>query len=389
MEGHAVRWRTWISAGALLALLWSGTGTGAALAETARSETGRTGMAAEDKLLLEKGLQLYEIDQELARITVQEAGLQEKIAAAQRDAEAARTAADEARKHAARVIRAYNMGERDSLWGLLFSIRSFKDALVVMDYLQMILVRDRKALKGHTAAWTELKAKTAGLEEDAARLAETKSRYIRQRERMAALQQEIDAGLARSAEADKVQEEMRKLSESWREEGIPLFRTYFRALAKALKELPDAVMNPGAQTTGGEPAGQFMLDGLNASFRITDGQLNAFLLEQNELFRHIRFRFEDGRIIASGTQDGTEVLLEGRYELAYKGGDPAKPYIRFRTGKLEYNGFQLPDTTIEAFEKEFDLGIYPQLVSSPFLKLQVTGVELETGALHILLKLAL
>ncbi|WP_426447745.1 coiled-coil domain-containing protein [Paenibacillus sp. S-38] len=379
-----MKWRTWISAGALLALLWTGIGV-----EAVRAETAQAGMTAEDKLLLEKGLQLYEIDQELARITVQEAGLQDKLAAAGREIEAARLAADEAKKHAARVIRAYDMGERDSLWGLLFSVRSFGDALAVMEYLQMILASDRDALSRHSAAWAELKAKKTGLEEDAARLADTKSRFILQRERMAALQQEIDAGLARSSEASKVQEEMQKLSESWREEGVPLFRTYFRALAKALKELPDSVMNPASHPEGGEPTGQLALDGLNASFRITDEQLNRFLLAKNDLFRHIRFRFDDGRITASGTQDGTEVHLEGRYELAYKGDDPAKPYIRFRTGKLEYNGFQLPDTTIEAFEKEFDLGIYPQLMSSPLLKLQVTGVRLEKGALHILLKLAL
>ncbi|MCZ8518751.1 MULTISPECIES: coiled-coil domain-containing protein [Paenibacillus] len=376
-----MKWRTWIWTGTLLAGIAAGWGT-------AHAGELRTEMSAEDKQLLQKGLHVYEIDQEIARIAVEETSLQEKVAEAGQEIEKAKTASDQAKKHAARVIRAYDTGERDSLWGLLFSVRSFRDVLTVMEYLQTILARDREALSRHTAAWEELKRRRAELQEDSRRLAETKERYVQQRARLAALQEEVNAGLARSSEAGQVQLEMQKLSEAWREEGIPLFRTYFRALAQAMKELPDAVMNP-AGPAGAGSKGQLTLDGLNASFGITDSELNSFLLEKNELFRDIRFRFGEGRITAAGTRDHTEVSLEGRYEMALKGGDPEKPYIRFRTEKLEYNGFQLPDTTIEAFEKEFDLGIYPQLVPSPFLKFQTAGVKLETGKLNIILKLAL
>lgn len=37
--------------------------------------------------------------------------------------------------------------------------------------------------------------------------------------------------------------------------------------------------------------------------------------------------------------------------------------VRFVVDKLEFNGFQLPDTTIEDFSKEFQLGFIPKKLS--------------------------
>jgi len=53
---------------------------------------------------------------------------------------------------------------------------------------------------------------------------------------------------------------------------------------------------------------------------------------------------------------------------------------------LLFNGLELPDTTRQALEKEFDLGFYPaKLVSF----IQATSVKIEDGTLEVKLKMSL
>lgn len=343
---------------------------------TVKAETGK-----ENKELLQKGLTIYEIDQELMRITEQESKLQEQLRTAEKQLKMAEHSSAEARDHAAKVIRAYYMGDRDSLWTLLFTIRSFSEALASLDYLQMILKNDQQALQRHTEAWRQLTDVKDRLNKAQTSLQQTKSLYLEQRTRLVALQREVDDTLAENKEtAVQLQQQMLELNRLWHDKGVPMLRTYFQALGEALKQLPEMV------TAGSSSGGNLIMNGFNYTFQMTDQELNNFLRQKNELFSDMTFRFTPDKMTAAGMRDEISVLMVGSYEMASKDDGRNVSFLHFRITDLQFNGFMLPSTTIEALEKDFDLGLYPQNIAS---FLQVTGVKIEEGKLSIMLKLAL
>ncbi len=335
-----------------------------------------------DRSLLQKGLTIYEIDQELSRIADQEIKLQAQMQSAEQQIREAEHSTSEAKIHAAKVVRSYYMGDRDSLWVLLFSVGSFSDAVSVLDYLQMILRNDKQALQRHTDAWQRLTSVKKELADAHTSLQRTKERYLQQRERLAALQKEVDAQLADSKEQAALLQQMLELNKLWENKGIPLFKTYFQALAGAMQQLPELVTSGGGKNKNGN----LVMNGVNYTFQMTDSELNDFLRKKNERFRNLTFHFYPDQVSASGQEGDIAVMIRGSYEMALMDDGSGKPFIRFRILEMQFNGFSLPSTTVEEFEKSFDLGIYPQNIAS---FLQVTGVRLEEGKLSILLKLAL
>ncbi|WP_259619530.1 hypothetical protein [Paenibacillus doosanensis] len=337
----------------------------------------------ESKQLLQKGLTVYEIDQELARIERQQQNLNAQQTSTQRQLEQQQALSGETKQHAGRVLRAYYMGDRDSLWMLLFSAGSFKDALVTLEYLQMIMTSDRDALQKHLDNQKKLKELTSELQTSQAELQQAKDNYMAQKERLTALQQQIDADLAKQPNAaPTLLQEMTNLTLQWQEKGAPLFKTYFLALAQAMKQLPELV---SASDSGGGKNTHLIMNGFQYTFQITDEELNAFLRAKNPIFQNMSFRFTRSDIIATGRQDDMEVTIKGSYDLAVKNDGKTK-FIRFTIQQLQFNGFDLPQSTIDAMMKDFDFGIYPQAFAS---FLQVTEVRQEEGKLSILLKLAL
>ncbi|CAG7605793.1 hypothetical protein PAESOLCIP111_00846 [Paenibacillus solanacearum] len=334
--------------------------------------------------LLQKGLNVYEIDRELGRISDRQSALSAQLKDTEQKLQAARTASAEARQHAAKVIRAYYQGDRDSLWMVLFSIHSLSDALSVMEYLQMILRTDRQALQRHDTAWKQLTALQSEQTQAQAALNDLKERYTSERTRLVSLQKEVEALLAKNIEAVKVQQQMTELNRQWQDKGVPLFKTYFHALAKAMNDLPE-IITSGSSGTSGKTT-HLIMNGFNYTFQMTDQELNAFLQKKNALFRNMDFRFAEDAVIATGKQDDIALTIKGRYEMASKDDSKSKSYIRYTIQELLFNGYTLPAATVEDLQKQFDLGIYPQNIAS---FLQVSGLKLEEGKLSIYLKLAL
>ncbi|SFL32112.1 hypothetical protein SAMN03159341_10572 [Paenibacillus sp. 1_12] len=341
-------------------------------------------LAANDeevKLLLQKGLTVYEIDQELARIQLEEASITKQKTATEQELQLQLIRSEETKRHAAKVLRAYYMGDRDSLWMLLFTISSFKDAITTLDYLQMIVRNDHEALKMYSESKRQLTELQQTLVSSQTTLQQTKQRYITQREQMIKLQKQLDEDLSKQKDAALIIQQMAQLTLSWKEKGIPLFKTYFQALATALKQLPEIISEDSKGITK-----HLIINGFQYTFQITDDELNQFLRTKNPLFQNMTFRFTDTELITAGTQDGIDISIKGKYELATKEEGKGKAYIRFNMTQLQFNGFDLPISTVEAMEQEFDLGIYPQNLA-PFLS--VTGLKLEAGKLSIMLKMSL
>jgi hypothetical protein len=339
----------------------------------ALAETG----ANDSKHVLQKGLDLYEIDRELARIQLQESRLQAQLNEIEQRIRQQEEETRKTREHAGLVLRAYYMGDRDAVWLLLFSISSFSDMLTTLEYLSMIVINDHLALQKHADQAKQLTQSRAELLKTRLELGQLKSQYLIQKEQMTALQKELEAEIANQDQPELVQQQISTLTADWRDKGVPLFRQYFQALSEAMKQLPEL-----AASNGGKNA-NFTMNGFNYTFQITDRELNDFLRKKNDLFNNLTFRFTPNHVIAEGKQESITASIKGHYSFDP---DKSKNKIRFLVDELQFNGFQLPQTTIDALEQEFDLGIYPQnLVSF----LQVTGLTMEEGKLSIQLKFSL
>lgn len=333
------------------------------------SNAADTAELQEAKELVQKGLTIYEIDREVERLNTQDAKIVTQIHNTQADIEKQDAKVQETRKHAGKVLRAYYTGERDSIWLLLFSVKSFADVLKTFEYLNMIVQNDHRSLTAFTESFNQLKELQIKLESSRAELQQTKSNYLKQRERLVALQEELDRQLAVSAQAKVVEEQIKSLNDEWNQKGLPLFREYFEQLSISFMALPELVTKN---------------DGKNLSangFTLTDAELNEFLISKNELFKSLAFRFSGGKVTAAGKKDGQDIIIDGNF-VVIEGKDMNE--VRYKVEQLSFNGYRLPDTTIASLVDEFKLGFFPRKSTNGFI--EVTNVEYEEGKLIIKLK---
>lgn len=325
--------------------------------------------------LVQKGLTIAEIDRELERLKREDSDMSARIGQTEAKLAEQEKLVAEKRQHAGMVLRSYYMGERDSIWLLLFSLRSFSDVIRTYEYLSMIIAGDHRKLNDYRTAADGLKKLGAELEGSRSKLREAEAEYTAQRDRLVKLQEELDRQLAESAEAQAVMKRISEVNNLWQTKGIPLFRTYFNALAEAMKGLPELAT---AKTNDGKS--RLSLDGLNATFQLTDTDLNEFLRSKNALFRDLTFRFTQDGVEAGGKQDDMSLSMKGVYEI-----DKEKKTIRFRVTALSFNDYELPDTTVRDLERQVDLGFNPRAYMA---FLEPTEIKHETGLLTVKFKLA-
>ncbi|MEW9701654.1 coiled-coil domain-containing protein [Paenibacillus sp. SI8] len=331
---------------------------------------------SEAKELVQKGLTIYEIDKEVARLNEQDANIVEQIQRNEQEIEKQDRDVQTTRKHAAKVLRAYYTGDRDSIWMLIFSVNSFADALKMFEYLQMILNNDHRSLSTFTESFTKLKNLQIDLVANRGELQKTKDKYMLQRERIVRLQEELDKQLAVSAQANVIEDQIKSLNTQWKEQGVPLFREYLTNLSIAFNELPHYV-------TEGSNKYLDLSNIKNPVITITDADFNTYIHNKNELLQNLQFEFTDDHIIAKGKKDTISINLQGNFILKEK---PDMNEVHFIVNQLEFNGYQLPDTTIEDFMKEFQLGFVPKKYIN---YLDVVGVETKNGSAIVKLKLTL
>lgn len=331
--------------------------------------------ADEAKELVQKGLTIFEIDKEVNRLNAQDANIVLQINQNEQDISKQSSNVDSSRKHAGQVMRAYYTGDRDSIWMLLFSVSSFADALRMFEYLQMIISNDHRALAAFTDSFNKLKSLQNELQASRTQLQKTKDKYLEQRERLVKLQDELGKQLAVNAQASVIENQIKSLNEQWKQVGVPLFREYLNNLSAAFRDLPQYVTKEN----------KFMdLSSIkNPVITISDTDFNAYLHGKNELLQNLNFQFADDSIIAKGQKDQVQITITGKFLLKE---NPDMNEVRFVVDKLEFNGFQLPDTTIEDFTKEFQLGFVPKKIVS---YLDVVSVETKNGTAVVKLKLSL
>ncbi|WNR46418.1 coiled-coil domain-containing protein [Paenibacillus roseipurpureus] len=319
----------------------------------------------EAKELLQKGLTIFEIDKEVARLNEQDAKIVEQIKQNEQDIAKQNNNVESTRKHAGKVLRAYYTGDRDSIWMLLFSASSFTDALKMLEYLQMIVTNDHRALTTFTDSVQKLNKLQGVLADSRTELQKTKDKFLQQRERLVTLQEELDKQLAASTQAAAITAQIKSLNDQWKEEGLPLARDYLDNLSTAFRELPQYLIGNSSKflNTSTKPP----------TITLTDTDFNTYLHSKSELLQSLNFEFRDGSMLATGKKDSLQIVIQGNFVLLKNAG---LNEVKFVVDNLEFNGFKLPDTTIEDFTKEFQLGFTPKKVVS---YLDVLGVETKKG----------
>jgi hypothetical protein len=321
--------------------------------------------------LLEKSLSVVEIDREIGRISELKGDTQTAIDQSERRLAQQEIAIAVQKEKAGRVLRSYYMGYKDFWLSSLLSANSLPDLIHVWDMMDMIVKSDHETMDQYKVDYKQLKKGYDQLKNENNDLSAVEQQLIAQRERIVALQSELDQALATSGNKDMLLRLMEELQAYWENVGLYEVRQHFKALANAMRNLPDFVKaTPGIIQT----------NGLQTKLTITDEQLNEFLRGEDSRFDDFSFTFNDGLLTLEGNNGNIQVMIQGRYTVE----DEPENAIRFHVDKLVFNGLELPDTTRADLEREFDLGFYPQKLIK-FVKAQ--SVSMEDGKLIVQLKI--
>lgn len=323
--------------------------------------------------ILEKSLSIVEIDREIGKIVDQQQITEASIRQITGDLQQKEQEIKVSRDRAGQRLKAYYMGEREDLLGALLSVSSFKDFLKVADYIGIILERDQAVIGDYKKQYNGLKEEQAKFEALNANLEHTKAELLNQRQRVLALQEDVNRSVQSSDNPDMLLQMIKELGDYWNNTGLKEVRKYFNALDKAMKDFPDYLKDNG---------GSLSSNGLNYTLVIKEADLNRFLRSKNKLFNNFSFSFAEDKVTAKGQEGDLSLEVIGHYSIT----DSPQNAILFHVDELIFNGLALPDTTAKELEQDFDLGFYPQEIM-PLIK--ASSVSVEQGTMTVKLKLAL
>ncbi|MEK3882526.1 hypothetical protein [Paenibacillus sp. PL2-23] len=323
--------------------------------------------------LLERSLSVVELDKEISRIAAEKQALLGTMSETEQLLVERELAIEEQREQAGQVLRSYYMGERDLLYLSLLASDSWSKLFSLLDYIDIIISQDKHTLNAYIQQSRALQEQYAELEGRQLDLIALEERLKLQRERVIALEAQLEDELRGRSDRDRLRLLIQELTGFWEREGLTEVKAYFQALSQAMGKLPGWIQ---------DNKDLMEIKGFQYTITVPEDRLNEFLREQDERFNYFSFQFEDGKITAHGKRDDIEISISGRYSLIEK----PKNGIIFHVEELIFNGFALPDTTRAALEEEFDLGFYPGLITS-FLK--ANDVTVKEGELTIKLSVAL
>lgn len=326
----------------------------------------------ETRRLLEQTLSSAEIEKEIARITAEQAALEQKAAKLKDQAADQQTAIADQQERAGAVVRSYYTGERDGLLAAVLSAKSISRVLALYDYYEIIIRRDHDILRQYEGNYKELKATLTAAERSSRELEELKTALLEQKQRVAVLNEEIEGGIRASSDPESMSALLNEFTRYWENIGLHEVKTYFKALSSAMNRLPQFVQ-------GRE--GILTRKGMTYNLALKEEDLNEFLVSENKLFKDFGFAFSNGSVIATGSSGGLTLTLSGHYSIQE---EPVNG-LMFHIDNVVFNGLELPESTRQDLEDEFDLGFYPGKIVS---FLHATEVESKDGVLYVKLSIS-
>ncbi|MEF2964691.1 hypothetical protein V3851_02525 [Paenibacillus sp. M1] len=327
----------------------------------------------EELKVLQESLTIMEIDREIARIEAQQQETGQSVERLELRLADKNEQIQISRERAGKRLAAYYMGEREMMLSALLSVNSLRDFFTVLDYFQLIAERDRTILNAYKEEYALLASDKRKLDKLSSELAQMKDDLLRQRERVEALQQSVDGTLDASTDPEKLRALIAEFTAYWENVGLYEVRRYFRELSNAMADFPDFLE---------EHQDSLATDKNGYTLTVKQEDLNNFLHSRSDLLKNMSFLFEDGRIVVQGRREDLELKVEGHYTVD----NEPENSITFHVDRLQFNGLDLPDTTLAELENDFDLGFYPKKIV-PFV--EATEADIEKGKLIVRLKLSL
>jgi hypothetical protein len=326
----------------------------------------------EENQILQDSLSIVEIDHEIERIS------QEQQALLQRQQELRSSLADQQeqmnlqRKRAGSVLRSYYMGERDKLLSVVLGAKSIKQLLSLYDYYLLLISHDQDVLQEYEANYQFMRKTEQQVAQATTELGTVKTNLLAQRKRILQLQSRVDDGVNASDNPDTLRKLIGEMTAYWENVGVYEVNKHFKALAQAMQDLPQFIQ---------QQQGAMITNGKIITISIREEEFNRFLKSENELFNHFNFSFVQDQIVIEGQQGTMKLRVEGHYTVE----NEPKNAILFHVDRLVFNGLELPDTTRNKLEEDFDLGFYPQQLIS---YVKATEVHALKGILEVKLELS-
>ncbi|WP_028544957.1 hypothetical protein [Paenibacillus taiwanensis] len=307
---------------------------------------GAAEQSTEMQHLLQQSLSIQELDQEIRRITARQEAAATRRQQLEDELQSQESALLDKQDQAGRVLRAYYIGERDTLLAAALSAERWSDMFKLLDYYQFLIETDQHTLtsyRNNVKQIDRLHKEQTALEQD---LLQVRTQLMAQRDRLIRMKSQLDSDVADSTDPAAMQQLIAEFNKYWQSVGLFEVKHYFKAIAQSMQKLPDFIQKNGNLTA----------DGLNYTVAIKDAELNEFLRKQDPLFKDFSFEFRKGVIAAIGEREGIKVVVEGTYTLE----NEPENAIRFHVGRLQFNGLELPESTHKQLEEQFDLNFYPQ-----------------------------
>ncbi|MDY8047648.1 hypothetical protein UY416_15270 [Paenibacillus polymyxa] len=325
----------------------------------------------EENQILQDSLSIVEIDHEIERISQEQQTLLQR----QRELRSNLTVQQEQmtvqRKRAGSVLRSYYMGERDKLLSVVLGAKSIRQLLSLYDYYLLLISHDQDVLQEYESNYQSMRKTEQQVTQASMELETVKTNLLAQRKRIILLQSRVNDSVNASNDPDTLRKLIGEMTAYWENVGVYEVNKHFKALAQAMQDLPQFIQQQqGAMVTNGKVI----------TISIREEDFNRFLKSENDLFNHFNFTFAQDQIMVEGQQGTMKLRVEGHYTVE----NEPKNAILFHVDRLVFNGLELPDTTRNKLEKDFDLGFYPQQLIS---YVKATEVRTLAGMLEVKLEL--
>ncbi|WP_342434302.1 hypothetical protein MHH57_16285 [Paenibacillus sp. FSL H7-0442] len=325
----------------------------------------------EESQILQDSLSIVEIDHEIERINQEQQTLLQRQQELRSNLTVQQEQMTIQRKRAGSVLRSYYMGERDKLLSVVLGAKSIRQLLSLYDYYLLLISHDQDVLQEYESNYQSMRKTEQQVTQASMELETVKTSLLAQRKRIVLLQSRVNDGVNASNDPDTLRKLIGEMTAYWENVGVYEVNKHFKALAQAMQDLPQFIQQQqGAMVTNGKVI----------TISIREEDFNRFLKSENELFNHFNFTFAQDQIMVEGQQGTMKLRVEGHYTVE----NEPKNSILFHVDRLVFNGLELPDTTRNKLERDFDLGFYPQQLIS---YVKATEVRTLAGMLEVKLEL--
>ncbi len=322
-----------------------------------------------ERVLLQQYLTIVEVDRDLSRVKEEEGKLETELKVNQDKRIIQEEIVKELRAKGAIIVREYYTGERISWVSMLFSMESFHHGILMIEYLFEIFDRDMTELQQAYEAYQSLLTLQQEMEQQHTDLIVLINHYAAQKNRLQSLEQSLNTSLENIPERERLEKLMKQLEDDWLQKGRPTFELFFNQLAVAIEKFPTIIKKDNIN-----------LKGLNPKVTINDQEINEFLSSENPLFKQLTFSFRDDEMWVQGIHEDIALTIVGSYK---KVSDES---LAFNIHQMTYDGFFLPDTTVEQMERSIDLGFYPAYIHPNF---RIKSYSMSDHQLQLELKFAI